>query len=109
MIQIDHVTFSYGEETEHTGGVRDIELQIKRGEFDVLCGESGCGKTTLTRLINGLIPHYYEGEMSGGVWVNGAEVSKQPLYDTAKIVGSVFQNPRSQFFNVATTSEIAFG
>ena len=45
MIQIDHVTFSYGEETEHTGGVRDIELQIKRGEFAVLCGESGCGKT----------------------------------------------------------------
>ena len=96
MIQIDHVTFSYGEETEHTGGVRDIELQIKRGEFAVLCGESGCGKTTITRLINGLIPHYYEGKMSGGVWVNGAEVSKQPLYDTAKIVGSVFQNPRSQ-------------
>ncbi len=56
MIQIDHVTFSYGEETEHTGGVRDIELQIKRGEFAVLCGESGCGKTTITRLINGLIP-----------------------------------------------------
>ena len=109
MVQIDHVTFSYGEETEHTGGVRDIELQIKRGEFAVLCGESGCGKTTLTRLINGLIPHYYEGEMSGGVWVNGAEVSKQPLYDTAKIVGSVFQNPRSQFFNVDTTSEITFG
>ena len=76
MIQIDHVTFSYGEETEHTGGVRDIELQIKRGEFAVLCGESGCGKTTITRLINGLIPHYYEGKMSGGVWVNGAEVSK---------------------------------
>ena len=43
------------------------------------------------------------------MWVNGAEVSKQPLYDTAKIVGSVFQNPRSQFFNVDTTSEITFG
>ena len=109
MIRIDHVTFSYGEETEQSGGVQDIELQIKRGEFVVLCGESGCGKTTLTRLINGLIPHYYEGNMSGSVWVNGAEVSKQPLYDTAKIVGSVFQNPRSQFFNVDTTSEITFG
>ena len=108
MIQIDHVTFSYGEETEHTGGVRDIELQIKRGEFAVLCGESGCGKTTITRLINGLIPHYYEGKMSGGVWVNGAEVSKQPLYDTAKIVGSVFQNPKTQYFNANVTDELAF-
>ena len=53
MIQIDHVTFSYGEETEHTGGVRDIELQIKRGEFAVLCGERRLRKTTITRLING--------------------------------------------------------
>lgn len=93
MIQIDHVTFSYGEETEHTGGVRDIELQIKRGEFAVLCGESGCGKTTITRLINGLIPHYYEGKMSGGVWVNGAEVSKQPLYDTAENRGQRVPKP----------------
>ena len=98
MIQIDHVTFSYGEETEHTGGVRDIELQIKRGEFAVLCGESGCGKTTITRLINGLIPHYYEGKMSGGVWVNGAEVSKQPLYDTAKNRGQRVPKPAFPVF-----------
>ena len=75
----------------------------------VLCGESGCGKTTLTRLINGLIPHYFEGELSGGVTIDGSNVSQQPLYDTARLVGSVFQNPRSQFFNVDTTSEITFG
>ena len=109
MIRIDHVTFSYGEESESTGGVQDINLNIEDGQFIVLCGESGCGKTTITRLINGLIPHYYEGKMSGNVWVNEAKVSEQPLYDTAKTVGSVFQNPRSQFFNVDTTSEITFG
>ena len=109
MIRIDHVTFSYGEESESTGGVQDINLNIEDGQFIVLCGESGCGKTTITRLINGLIPHYYEGKMNGEVWVNGAKVSEQPLYDTAKTVGSVFQNPRSQFFNVDTTSEITFG
>ncbi len=84
-------------------------MNIEDGQFVVLCGESGCGKTTITRLINGLIPHYYEGKMNGEVWVNGAKVSEQPLYDTAKTVGSVFQNPRSQFFNVDTTSEITFG
>ena len=109
MIQIDHVTFSYGGENESAGGIQDINLNIEDGQFVVLCGESGCGKTTITRLINGLIPHYYEGKMNGEVWVNGAKVSEQPLYDTAKTVGSVFQNPRSQFFNVDTTSEIAFG
>lgn len=97
MIQIDHVTFSYGGENESAGGIQDINLNIEDGQFVVLCGESGCGKTTITRLINGLIPHYYEGKMNGEVWVNGAKVSEQPLYDTAKTVGSVFQNPRSQF------------
>lgn len=109
MIKIDHISFSYGEENENTGVVRDIDLNIEDGQFVVLCGESGCGKTTITRLINGLIPHYYEGQMAGEVWVNGEKVSEQPLYDTAAVVGSVFQNPRSQFFNVDTTSEITFG
>ena len=109
MIQIEHVTFSYGEEKKDAGAIHDINLNIERGECVVLCGESGCGKTTITRLINGLIPNYYEGKISGQVWVNGAKISEQPLYDTAQVVGSVFQNPRSQFFNVDTTSEITFG
>ena len=73
MIKIDHISFSYGEENENTGGVRDIDLNIEDGQFVVLCGESGCGKTTITRLINGLIPHYYEGQMAGEVWVNGGK------------------------------------
>ena len=59
MIRIDHVTFSYGEENEGASGVQDINLNIEDGQFIVLCGESGCGKTTITRLINGLIPPYY--------------------------------------------------
>lgn len=68
---------------------------------------SWCGKTTVCRLINGLIPHYFEGEKSGEVLLNGKDVSAQPIYETAQVVGGVFQNPRSQFFYVDTTSELA--
>ena len=107
MIHMDHVTFTY--KSEAAGGVRDIDLTIPEGQVVVLCGESGCGKTTVTRLINGLIPHYFEGELTGSVHVDGKDVARQPLWDTARQVGSVFQNPRSQFFNVDTTSEITFG
>ena len=108
MIQFNNVSFSYAR-SEELSGLHDINLTINDGETILLCGESGCGKTTLTRLINGLIPHYYEGSLSGEVLINGKDIGKLPLYETAKLVGSVFQNPRSQFFNVDTTSEIAFG
>ena len=69
----------------------------------------GCGKTTITRLVNGLIPQFYAGELTGSVRVDGQEISGLTMYQIAAKVGSVFQNPRTQFFNVDTDSEIAFG
>ena len=108
MIEIKDVSFKYKSEIA-SGGIKNISLSVPRGQTVVLCGESGCGKTTVTRLINGLIPHYFEGKLSGRVFIDGHNISEQPLYDTARLVGSVFQNPRSQFFNVDTTSELSFG
>jgi energy-coupling factor transport system ATP-binding protein len=108
MIELRHVSFQYESGTQ-SGGLRDINLHVKKGEVILLCGESGCGKTTLTRLINGLIPQYYEGSLSGEVLIGGKDAAQMPLYEIAKYVGSVFQNPRSQFFCVDTNSELAFG
>ncbi len=107
MIELDHISFQY--QNSESGSLQDVSLQVNQGECVLLCGRSGCGKTTLTRLINGLIPHYYEGELSGEIWVGGLDVRNAELHETARLVGSVFQNPRSQFFCVDTTGEIAFG
>lgn len=108
MIELKQVSFTYSS-GEKENSLSDISLSIGRGEVVLLCGESGCGKTTVTRLINGLIPHYFEGKLEGSVSINGQDIGGLPLYETAKLVGSVFQNPRTQFFNVDTTSELAFG
>ena len=107
MITIQDVSFTYaGNETD---GIHHINLEIQKGECVLLCGRSGCGKTTVTRLINGLIPSFYMGTLTGSVLIDNQPVGELPLYKIAKRVGSVFQNPRTQFFNVDTDSEIAFG
>ena len=88
----------------------DINLEIQDGEFVLICGESGCGKTTLTKLINGLIPHFVKDvSVDGTITVCGKNVAEMPMYEIAELVGSVFQNPRTQFFYTNSNAEMAFG
>lgn len=107
MIEIENVSFYY-QGNEQMGAINHLSLSIPKGQVVVLCGESGCGKTTVTRLMNGLIPYFYKGDLTGAVRVNGRDITKMPLYEIAENTGSVFQNPRSQFFNVDTDSELSF-
>ncbi|MDO4864104.1 MAG: ABC transporter ATP-binding protein [Ruminococcus sp.] len=104
---LSDVSFRYGNSDD--GALHGADLKITKGECVLLCGASGCGKTTVTRLLNGLIPHYYEGNLQGEVTVFGKNIRDTAIEDLAGTVGSVFQNPRSQFFCVDTTAEIAFG
>jgi len=109
MIRFDHIHFTYTGTAVTEIGVKDINLSIKSGECILLCGRSGCGKTTLTKLVNGLIPNYFSGELSGSVRACNLDILETPMYKIAEKVGSVFQNPRTQFFNVDVDSEIVFG
>lgn len=106
-IQIKNASFTYPGADEPS--LKDVSLSIPKGECTVITGPSGCGKTTLTRLINGLVPHVYEGELSGAVLISGQDVATWEPSELGTAVGSVFQNPRSQFVNIDVTSEIAFG
>lgn len=105
MINIDNISFSYNDEAN----LENINLKIVKGEVILLCGESGCGKTTLTRFLNGLIPNFFDGKRDGEVYLNDDGISEMPIYEIAEHMGSVFQNPKTQFFNVDTTSELVFG
>ncbi len=107
MIELKGVSFSYQGQEE--GNLCNIDLKIREGECVLLCGKSGCGKTTVTRLVNGLIPNFFPGELTGEIRVGNRDILHMPMYEIATYVGSVFQNPRTQFFNVDTDSEIAFG
>ena len=75
----------------------------------VLTGPSGSGKTTLIRLVNGLAPSYYHGRFSGTISIDGRDRSDEPLWMRGKTVGSVFQDPNSQFFSSEMRGEVAFG
>ena len=89
--------------------LKNINLEIKKGEFVLISGKSGSGKSTLGSVMNGLIPHYYKGKMQGKAFVSGKDISKLLLHEIGHIVGTIFQDPRSQFFTTTTDEEIAFG
>ena len=107
MIAWKDVSFTYS--GQDADGLQHVNLSISPGECVLFCGRSGCGKTTMLRLVNGLIPSFFSGEGDGGAYLDGQDCSEIPMYRLAERVGSVFQNPRTQFFNVDTDSEIAFG
>ncbi len=107
IIELENVNFQY--KGSKDGSLVNVNLNIEEGQTVLLCGASGSGKTSIIRLINGLIPHYYPGELEGRVTVAGRDVKKVDLHELAGTVGTVFQNPRSQFFSVDTDGEIAFG
>lgn len=107
MIKLEQVSFAYNSSEEY-GGIHDVTLQVRPGECVVLCGASGCGKTTLLRLMSGLAPGQYSGQLTGTVLLGGKEPSRLTSEEKARNIGMVFQDPRSQFFMSNVREELAF-
>lgn len=99
--------FQYSEESTPT--LRKVSGNIPAGRCVVLCGGSGCGKSTLLRCINGLIPQFYEGELTGFCRLDGQDTADFSIGEIGELATSVFQDPRSQFFTVNSSNEVAFG
>jgi len=107
IIETENLTYTYPSGTKPS--IRDVSIKIDKGEFVLITGPSGCGKTTLCRCFNGLIPHFYQGELKGEITVAGLRISEKPIYEMAKHVGLVFQNPENQLFALSVEKDVAFG
>lgn len=100
-----NVSFAYKNAPET---VHDVSLSVASGECVVLCGPSGSGKTTLVRVINGLAGSYCKGTTEGVVKLGECDATNLEQWERAEWVGSVFQDPSSQFFSSQLAGEIAF-
>jgi energy-coupling factor transporter ATPase len=107
IIESKNLTYTYPGGTKPS--ISDVSIRIEKGEFTLVTGPSGCGKTTLCRCFNGLIPHFYQGEMKGEITVAGLTISDHPTYELARHLGLVFQNPENQLFALSVEKDVAFG
>ena len=105
MLSFEDFSLSYG---ENTPVLQDITLSMKEGECLLLTGESGSGKSSLIHAVNGLAYQYYNGKSRGKLLFQGEDLSSLPIYKIALRIATVFQNPKTHFFNINTTRELLF-
>src|SRR5512136_266053 len=107
IIETKNLAYTYPGGTKPS--ISDISIKVEKGDFVLITGPSGCGKTTLCRCFNGLIPHFYQGELKGIISVAGKDVTKHQTHEMARHVGLVFQNPENQLFALSIEKDVAFG
>lgn len=105
MLSFENFSLSYGDTAPV---LQDISLTIKEGECLLLTGESGSGKSSLIHAVNGLAYQYYNGKSKGKLHFQGEDLSSLPIYKIALRIATVFQNPKTHFFNINTTRELLF-
>lgn len=104
---VANLSFKY--RTRPELAIENISFDLKQGELLLIAGSSGCGKTTLARSINGLIPRSYRGERSGQVLLHGKDVAEMKIAEMAQVVGTLLQDPERQIVASNVYNEVAFG
>ncbi len=106
LVQLERLSYQYPR--SEIFALRDISLQIQRGEFVGLIGPTGAGKTTLCLALNGIVPQFYGGRFFGHAWVAGLDTVEQPVQALAARVGMVFEDPETQLTATSVENEVAF-
>jgi energy-coupling factor transporter ATP-binding protein EcfA2 len=104
---VENLSFRYRDRDE--SAIRNVSFELESGKILLVAGASGCGKTTLIRCINGLIPRSYKGELNGRVLLNGQDTAAMALSRISQIVGTVLQDPERQILGAHVFTEVAFG
>ncbi|MEB3060357.1 ABC transporter ATP-binding protein [Parvimonas micra] len=105
MVEIENLSLSYGNNKKV---LKNISLNIKKGECVLLTGKSGSGKSSIINSINGLAVRYDGASIDGSIRIGNKDIKNLKLYEISMLVSSVFQNPKTHFFNVNTTLELLF-
>jgi energy-coupling factor transporter ATP-binding protein EcfA2 len=105
-VSVRQLTFTYAGAKKPA--IKNIDLEILPKDYVLITGPTGCGKTTLCRCFNGLIPHFHQGKMTGRVMVNGADTHRTRVTDLSQAVGFVFQDPENQLVALNVERELAF-
>jgi len=104
---VENLTFRYHRRQEPA--IQNISFELPRGEVMLIAGSSGCGKTTLMRCINGLIPNTYHGDLSGEISLFGQPLKKMEMVQISQKVGTLLQDPERQILGSYVLNEVAFG
>jgi energy-coupling factor transport system ATP-binding protein len=107
LVDIRNVTFTYPNADKPA--LQDVSLTINEGEFVLLLGPTGGGKSTFTYLLSGAIPHVHPGDFEGEVLIRGKRTADTPMHEIATLVGAVFQEPEAQIINIFVKDELHFG
>ncbi len=105
-VEFKDFTFQYRAQSEST--LRHINLRIEKGQKVMIAGPSGSGKSTIGHCINGLIPHYYKGNIEGELYINGQNTAEMDIFELSKHVGTVLQDSDCQFVGMTVAEDIAF-
>ncbi len=107
IVKVENLSFRYTRGT--VPALKDINLSVRPREFVGITGPAGAGKTTLLSCINGVIPHYYAGDLQGKVIVDGLDVATSNFRQLASHIGTVFEDPDFQMVSISVEEEVAFG